>query len=99
SVADANQLRKVESIVRSDPRRRVVVPSAPGKRTPGEPKITDLLYLCHEMAGIGTDFSGPFGTVKERFLEIEKGLGLVNVLGDELEQLSQQLTAGCTRDF
>ncbi len=99
SVADAKQLRKVESIVRSDPRRRIVVPSAPGKRIASEPKVTDLLYLCHEMAGIGTDFSGPFETVRQRFLEIETGLQLTNVLGDELDRLYRQLADGCTRDF
>ena len=45
SVADANQFRKVKAIVEADPSRQFVVPSAPGKRFPGDDKITDLLYL------------------------------------------------------
>ena len=46
SLADANQFAKVRQIVQSDPSRRVVVVSAPGKRSADDHKITDLLYLC-----------------------------------------------------
>ena len=56
SVADAAQLRRVKAIVEADPGRRWVVPSAPGKRSNGDQKITDLLYLCHEHAKRGVAF-------------------------------------------
>lgn len=46
SCADAKQFAKVKSIVQSDPARRVVVVSAPGKRFQEDQKITDLFYLC-----------------------------------------------------
>ena len=49
-VADAAQLRRLKAIVEADPGRRWVVPSAPGKRTGSDQKITDLLYHCHESA-------------------------------------------------
>ena len=45
SLADAVQFAKVKSIVESDDTRKVVVVSAPGKRTPDDYKVTDLLYL------------------------------------------------------
>lgn len=48
SVADAIQLQKVKSIVMSDPDRKYVVVSAPGKRYSDDNKITDLLYLCQD---------------------------------------------------
>lgn len=99
SLADARQLRKVERIVRSDARRRIVVPSAPGKRVKDEPKITDLLYLCHEMASMQTDFTAPFETIRRRFLEIESELGLSTGLADELDQFRVQLSQGVTRDY
>jgi aspartate kinase len=99
SVADANQLRKVQAIIKSDPRRRVVVPSAPGKRVSSDPKVTDLLYLCHEMGTVGADLTGPFSTIRERFLTIEKDLGLTPAIEPELDALHEQLRAGCTRDF
>ena len=44
SVADANQFRKVKGIVESDPKRRVIVPSAPGKRNKQDPKISRMAY-------------------------------------------------------
>ena len=42
SLADASQFRKVKEIVESDPARRYVVPSAPGKRDSKDDKVTDL---------------------------------------------------------
>ena len=50
SVADGKQIAKVAAIVAADRRRRIVVVSAPGKRREEERKLTDLLYLCHDMA-------------------------------------------------
>ncbi len=99
SVADAAQFRKVRAIIESDQTRSIIVPSAPGKRTPSEAKLTDLLYLCHDMAGIGTDFSGPFATIKERFLEIAADLGIPPSIEEPLDELSTQIAEGCTRDF
>ena len=98
SVADAAQFRKVQAIVDADERRTIVVPSAPGKRTSEETKITDLLYLCHEMAGMRTDFTGPFNTIRDRFLEIERELGLKADMAERLESFRKELQAGCTRD-
>ena len=37
----------------SDPARRVVVVSAPGKRFDADEKITDLLYQCHRLVERG----------------------------------------------
>ena len=99
SLADATQLRKVEAIVRSDPRRRIIVPSAPGKRDSSEPKVTDLLYLCHEMAVLRTDFSDPFKTLEQRFVEMERELGLPPRLQERLETFRQELSQGVTADF
>ena len=50
SLASAEQFKKVANIVKSDPARRYVVPSAPGKRSRDDIKITDLLYKCYEKA-------------------------------------------------
>lgn len=53
SVADAAQLRKISSIIRSNPERRFIVVSAPGKRFPEDRKVTDLLLDCFEKASAG----------------------------------------------
>ena len=47
SLSCGENYRKVKEIVDSDPSRRVVVVSAPGKRTANDNKVTDLLYICH----------------------------------------------------
>lgn len=46
SLASAEQIKKVCNIVISDPGRRLVVVSAPGKRHKGDDKVTDLLIAC-----------------------------------------------------
>lgn len=99
SVADASQFRKVKAIVESDARRRVVVVSAPGKRTKQDPKITDLLYLVHETAALGTDFSAPFNQIRDRFLEIERDLGVRADMTGEMARFREQVAGGATRDF
>ena len=50
SVASAEQIKKVAKIVTSDPTRKVVVVSAPGKRFSEDEKVTDLLIRLAEQA-------------------------------------------------
>ena len=99
SVADHHQFRKVKAIVAADPRRRVIVVSAPGKRHKNEAKITDLLYLCHEMAAMGTDFSAPFNQLRDRYLEIERELGLATPLAAQLRAFRDEIAAGHAKDY
>ena len=76
SLADANQFVKVANIIKSDSRRKYVVPSAPGKRFSDDIKVTDMLYTCAELAGSGVDFSEAFDKITERYNGIIKDLGL-----------------------
>jgi len=46
SLASPEQVQKVCDIIVSDPERRLIVVSAPGKRTPDDTKVTDLLIQC-----------------------------------------------------
>ena len=48
SLADANQFRKVADIIKSDPDRRYVVASAPGKET----LMTLKLQICFSSASV-----------------------------------------------
>jgi aspartate kinase len=98
SVADASQLHKVRAILAADPRRQIVVVSAPGKRRADEAKITDLLYLCHDMAAMATDISLPFALIRSRFAEIIADLGLSPALLAEIDQFGDALLTGCSRD-
>lgn len=99
SLADAAQFRKVHAIVEADARRRIIVPSAPGKRSPSDTKITDLLYLCQHAASVGADLSGPFGQIVERYVEIERALGLKPAIAAQLEALRAELARGLSPDY
>ncbi|ORN71222.1 aspartate kinase, partial [Staphylococcus aureus] len=46
SVSNATQIKKVLNIVNSDPERKIVIVSAPGKRHDNDIKTTDLLISC-----------------------------------------------------
>jgi len=99
SLADAAQFRKVHAIVEADARRRIIVPSAPGKRSPSDTKITDLLYLCQHAASVKADLSGPFGQIVERYVEIERALGLKPAIAAQLEALRAELARGLSPDY
>lgn len=91
SMADAGQFRKIESIVKSNPARKVVVVSAPGKRNASETKLTDLLYTVYHLASKALDFSGPFTLVRQRFMEIAADLNLQVDFANELNLVEQSL--------
>lgn len=99
SVADAGQFKKVKAIIENNPKRTIVVPSAPGKRFKDDPKVTDLLYLCYEMAQQKVGFESIYQQVYDRYTEIEKELGLSNVMEEPLRKLQKELKQKVTRDF
>jgi aspartate kinase len=66
----------VEQIVDENPERRFIVPSAPGKRTPKDKKITDLLYAWHSLLKEDLDCSQPRGIIIERLNGIASDLGI-----------------------
>ncbi len=101
SLSDAGQFQKVAAIVREDPARRFVVVSAPGKRFSGDDKITDLLYRCAALADRREDFAAPFALIRDRFLSIERELGLAEAhMGQALDDIEAALRSGrVSRDF
>ncbi|UCF98030.1 MAG: aspartate kinase [Spirochaetaceae bacterium] len=99
SVADAERIRNIREVVRLDPRRRFVVVSAPGKRQKSDKKITDLLYLCHELAAQGLDIDEPFHLIRERYLKIARELEVELNVDKLLADLDKQIRAGVSLDF
>lgn len=76
SVASAQQIKKVAAIVESDPSRKIVVVSAPGKRFSGDTKVTDLLIGLGQAALAGERVDAPLATVVQRYAEIAEELNL-----------------------
>jgi aspartate kinase len=99
SVADANQFKKVRAILDEDANRSIVVVSAPGKRVKSEAKITDLLYVCHDMAEVRADFASTFAVVYTRFADIARELSLSMRIAIELDKFQDELKRGVSRDF
>ena len=91
SLADAVQIRKVQAIVESDPQRRYVVVSAPGKRNKDDQKITDLLYLCHEHARQRLPFDDVFQRIADRYRQIVSDLGLSMDLDPHLAKVQKEI--------
>ena len=99
SLADANQFKKVASIILSDPSRVFVVASAPGKRDDTDEKVTDMLLDCYAKAASGNDFDAQLAKIKARFDSISAALELPITLDGEFETIRENLTKGCTRDY
>ena len=99
SLADAACFKKVKAIVDADPEIRFVVPSAPGKRAPGDIKITDLLYMSIDAVRSGQDHAPIFGRIRARYLEIAQDLGLSQDLEAELDNIEKSIRDGCTGDY
>lgn len=99
SLADARQFKKVKEIIEMNPERKYIVPSAPGKRGPGDDKITDLLYAAHGAAKAGKPFRHLLERIQARYVEIAQELGVDMDFAAEFKAIEDQLNAGATADF
>ncbi|SFE41844.1 aspartate kinase [Alteribacillus iranensis] len=88
SLANAEQMKKVTGIVTSDTDRKVIVVSAPGKRSGEDTKVTDLLIELGEAALSKKDTETALQHVVSRYREIAEELGLgeeiTNTIEDDL---------------
>lgn len=96
SLADAVQVGKVCDIVLSDPERRVVVVSAPGKRESKDTKVTDMLIACAESRLSGNSGESEISAVIERFGGIQRDLGLAE---DIIDAISEDIKARMAGDI
>ena len=99
SLADAQHFKQVADIIKSDPERRYVVASAPGKRSGGDIKVTDMLYKCYELASDEEDVSKVFEDVKSRYNEIIADLGIELDLTETFEKIKNSLLHNSGRDY
>ncbi len=99
SLADANQFRKAADIIRADKERRYVIPSAPGKRFPGDTKVTDMLYSCYSAVSNGANAISEFIPIAERFDGIISDLGLPISLDNEYEIIMENFRKKAGADY
>ena len=103
SLASAEQFKKVGNIIRKEESRRYVIPSAPGKRTPDDTKVTDMLYSCYGQAILGEDaerdFEEQLEAIKERYNSIIRGLNLDLSLDEEFKTIRTNFSKKIGRDY
>lgn len=98
SLADANQFKKVCEIIKSDPNRMFVVPSAPGKRFKEDTKVTDLLYQAY-YAKEENEFERVFKQIKQRYQDIINDLNLDFSLEEEFKTIKADFKAQIGIDY
>ena len=98
SLADAHQFKKVGDIIKSDPDRRFVVPSAPGKRFKDDIKVTDLLYKAYN-AESEQEFECTFDTIKDRYQSIIDELNLTVDLTEEFEVIKKNFQDQISEEY
>ena len=99
SLADAEHFRQVAEIIKSDPTRRYIVASAPGKRNSGDTKVTDLLSKCYALAANEEDVTNVFEQIKQRYTDIIEDLGIELDLTPAFEKIRQSLLHNTGRDY
>ncbi len=102
SLADADHFRQVAAIIKADPQRRYVVPSAPGKRQKNDTKITDLLYRCYDLikARASTEaIDACYNEIRARYNGIIADLGLDYDISGMLDYIKNAMLHAAGRDF
>lgn len=99
SLADAAHFRQVAAIIKADPARRYVVPSAPGKRFKEDEKVTDMLYQCYEKVRNHENIDELFDKIKARYNGIIADLGMDFDISGALEYVKNAMAHRSGRDF
>lgn len=94
SLASATQLKKVFQIVKEDSQRKVVVVSAPGKRSKADDKVTDLLIDCGTKALLNEAYQPVLVKIIARYEEMAVDLNLDLAIIDEIKRDLETLALG-----
>lgn len=98
SLANAFQIQKVCNILLADEDRKIMVVSAPGKRTKDDIKVTDLLIAVAKARLAGESYDKEVQAVLARYEEIADELNVEKVLPDIEERLLKIVKADYTED-
>ena len=99
SLSDGAQFDKVKNIIEQDPSRRVVVVSAPGRRTSDDNKVTDLLYLVKAHIKYDVSYDSIFEMIEQRYMDIRSECGLSLDLDQEFEIIRSKLSKNISMDY
>lgn len=99
SLCDAEQIKKVLTIIDADQDRRIIVVSAPGKRDQHDQKITDLFKEWHRLQTMELPTRIVSDVIHDRFERIVVGIGLNFNTWDILNEIQTTISAGASADY
>ena len=99
SLADSIHFKKVKNIIEGNSDRRYVIPSAPGKRSSKDFKVTDLLYLCHAHVNSSIPLDDVFKLISDRYHSIVDELNLNLNLDYYLNIIKSDIENGASADY
>ncbi|MBQ3508040.1 MAG: aspartate kinase [Clostridia bacterium] len=102
SLADAEHFRQVAAIIKADPDRRYVVPSAPGKREKSDTKVTDMLYRCYDLIKSRSSMESIdacYNEIRARYISIIADLGLDFDITGELDYVKNAMLHAAGRGY
>ncbi len=99
SMADGNVFKRVQKIIESDPERKYIVVSAPGRRYGDDIKVTDLLYGCYDALLREGRCHSEYGRVRSRFTNIVKELNIELDIETLLDETEREIDRVASVDF
>lgn len=99
SLASAEQIKKVQEIIRKNPHRRYIVVSAPGKQYPEQSKITDMLISLASAVSHDYDGKNIIDEIAERFGTIARSLELETDYAEVIREDLQKRIDTYKQDF
>lgn len=92
SLASADQIKKVFTIIKSDPERKFVVVSAPGKRNGADIKVTDALIAYYkayrDKQSLTSHQDWIIQRYREIYTELEMSGSVMNEIADNIRALA-----------
>ena len=94
-------IMKTAQIILSNPARRYVIASAPGIRQnmPEDMKLTDMLFIMNARYTNRENFDEMMIQIRDRFIEIARGLGVGFDVEAEIMQMKKNLFFGKGNDY
>ncbi len=99
SMANADSIKQVASIIRADKQNRFTVVSAPGKREKSDIKVTDLLYACYNEKLETGKCDKSLEVVKRRFDDIIDGLKINLDMSPYFADIRNNINTGASKDY
>lgn len=99
SMATAASITNIKNIIHSDPERKYIVVSAPGKRFSGDTKVTDLLYAAYAEQQKTGSAEAVLSEIKARFERLSEELHVHIDWDAEFEAIADGIARSSTDDF